>query len=297
MKIMVELDTAVPRETFLLAEFLTKLSLLENSDAAPSAERTVGKHPALAADFDRSKVPPAGVPIEGEPVKLNVPVTPLAPSNVVPLKPEIPPPPPPPGAAPAAPEYDTDGMPWDERIHASTKAKTIKGAWKNRRGVAEADRLAIEATLPRRMPDTPPPPPPPSTIPPPPPPGDALGVVKVGGRVLAPGESIADAVAAMKAATPPTPPPPATMPTVSGDDEADLEPDAETPAPTLPAAPEAPLIDFPTLMIKVSEAMAANTMTLDSVKAIIKPLGADTLFELSGKPELVVPVAKALGFA
>jgi hypothetical protein len=285
MKIMVELDSANARETFLLAEFLTKLSLIEQKT---DGERPVGKSPLLGEGFDMSKIPPAGVPIQPtEDSQTAGPIPPPPPSNVVPLKPEIPPAPPVPGAVPSAPEYDTNGMPWDARIHASTKAKTIAGAWKNRRGVDEAERLAIEATLPRNAPPTSPAPPPASAIPPPPP---SMGVTRVNGEVVPPGASIADAVAAMKAAPPPVP---TSMAAPVDDDEADLEADT----PPLPPAPPVQEIDFPTLMIKVSEAMGAGSMTLESVKKIINPLGVDTLFALSGRPDLVVPVAKALGFA
>jgi hypothetical protein len=37
------------------------------------------------------------------------------------------------------PELDSDGLPWDERIHAATKTKTAKGAWKKKRGVDEVE--------------------------------------------------------------------------------------------------------------------------------------------------------------
>lgn len=43
-------------------------------------------------------------------------------------------------AADDAPRVDAEGIPWDERIHASTKTQTAKGLWKKRRGV---DALTI----------------------------------------------------------------------------------------------------------------------------------------------------------
>ena len=59
-------------------------------------------------------------------------------------------------AAPAAPapttsgaeELDSAGVPWDERIHASTKSQNADGTWKKRRGVdpAEVDRVTAELT-------------------------------------------------------------------------------------------------------------------------------------------------------
>lgn len=42
---------------------------------------------------------------------------------------------------------DNTGLPWDERIHASTKALTAKGEWKKRRGVDPATVAAVEAEL------------------------------------------------------------------------------------------------------------------------------------------------------
>ncbi len=50
-----------------------------------------------------------------------------------------------PAAAPAADvELDTDGVPWDARIHSSTKNKTVKGVWKIARGT---DKSLIDAVL------------------------------------------------------------------------------------------------------------------------------------------------------
>ena len=45
-------------------------------------------------------------------------------------------------------ELDSTGLPWDERIHASTKTKTQKGVWTARRGVNdEAFIKSVEAEL------------------------------------------------------------------------------------------------------------------------------------------------------
>jgi hypothetical protein len=47
----------------------------------------------------------------------------------------------------AAPATDASGLPWDERIHAKTKATTEAGMWRKRRGVDEATVSAVEAQL------------------------------------------------------------------------------------------------------------------------------------------------------
>ena len=44
-------------------------------------------------------------------------------------------------------ELDIAGIPWDERIHAKTKTKTAKGAWKKGKGVDPTVLATIEAEL------------------------------------------------------------------------------------------------------------------------------------------------------
>lgn len=44
-------------------------------------------------------------------------------------------------------ELDSKGMPWDERIHASTKTQNADGSWKKRRGVNDLTVKEVEAEL------------------------------------------------------------------------------------------------------------------------------------------------------
>jgi len=44
-------------------------------------------------------------------------------------------------------ELDSTGLPWDERIHAKTKAKNADGSWRGRRGVDDATVAAVETQL------------------------------------------------------------------------------------------------------------------------------------------------------
>jgi len=89
----------------------------------------------------------------------------------------LPPMPTAPKSEPEAPEFDADGLPWDERIHASTKTTTQDGRWKKKRGVdvelievVEAELRGAEVTdpidgetfTPVTSGDVPPPPPPPA---------------------------------------------------------------------------------------------------------------------------------------
>lgn len=54
-------------------------------------------------------------------------------------------------AAPMTPasgvEVDSKGLPWDERIHASTKTKVASGEWKAKRGVDAGLVASVEAEL------------------------------------------------------------------------------------------------------------------------------------------------------
>lgn len=50
-----------------------------------------------------------------------------------------------------APELDSAGLPWDERIHAKTKGQKADGTWKRGRGVDDATVAAVEAELRARV--------------------------------------------------------------------------------------------------------------------------------------------------
>ena len=73
---------------------------------------------------------------------------------------------------------DKHGLPWDARIHASTKAVSADGSWRKKRGLDAAVLAQVEAELkalmaipagPQLVPTPPPPPPAASNVPPPPP--------------------------------------------------------------------------------------------------------------------------------
>jgi hypothetical protein len=99
-----------------------------------------------------------------------VPVVGAAPS-LLPVTPPIP-------AAPgtvAAPQaslvpLDKNGLPWDSRIHASTKTQNADATWRNKRGVSDEEIARVTAEL-RQVMAIPAPPAPPVPGAPPPPPG------------------------------------------------------------------------------------------------------------------------------
>lgn len=67
--------------------------------------------------------------------KPNVPTIPVPPLPAVPTPP------------PAGVEVDKSGLPWDERIHASTRTKTANGQWKKKRGVEDFTVAHVETEL------------------------------------------------------------------------------------------------------------------------------------------------------
>lgn len=114
-------------------------------DAAGQAIRDI----LAGADEPVEVATKVGVALADEPVEVNV--EPAAPASVfgVPVPPPaempvfalVPPAPPVAGA-----DLDKDGIPWDGRIHASTKTKTVEAVWKKKRGIeqAEVDRVVAE---------------------------------------------------------------------------------------------------------------------------------------------------------
>jgi hypothetical protein len=102
----------------------------------------------------------------------------------------VPPPAPVASPAPVEPGFDPasldkEGIPWDGRIHMSTKNRTVENVWKRKRNVPDEEyaRVVAELRVSQMAPPVavPPPPPPPAPVeavaPPPPPPAPvATGV-------------------------------------------------------------------------------------------------------------------------
>ncbi|HEU4376261.1 MAG TPA: hypothetical protein VFS02_22400 [Telluria sp.] len=100
----------------------------------------------------------------------------------------------------AAVEVDKNGLPWDERIHASSRVKIADGSWRMKRGVEPALIAQVEAQLRAQIPPAAPPttfaeappagapvPPPPTAPLPPGPPALTFGIVakRIGAAVTA----------------------------------------------------------------------------------------------------------------
>lgn len=70
------------------------------------------------------------------------PVAPFASAGSVPTPPPVVPAPPVPATS-----LDSAGLPWDERIHSSSKNTVADGTWRRKRGVDEALVASVEAEL------------------------------------------------------------------------------------------------------------------------------------------------------
>ena len=103
-----------------------------------TAERTAGPLAPSGAPSPAAAEASASVPAA---TPASIPPPPSAASAV---------PSPPPAAAtpaPAAAAVDAKGLPWDERIHASSRAKIADGSWRMKRGVQSHVVEAVEAEL------------------------------------------------------------------------------------------------------------------------------------------------------
>ncbi len=100
----------------------------------PAAPSTAVAAPSPTAPA----VPQAGVPT---PPSASAPPVPAAPTAPVPPAPAA-------TTSPApAVELDASGLPWDERIHAGSKARNADKTWRQRRNLPEGLRESVEAEL------------------------------------------------------------------------------------------------------------------------------------------------------
>ena len=163
----------------------------------------------------------------------------------------------PPTANPAGGvELDKAGLPWDGRIHASTKTKTKPGLWTAKRGVDPALVVTVEAEL----------------------------------------RQVMGAAPAVAPAAPPAPPAAPVAPVAPPQaPAAPVAPPAPPAAPVAPVAPVAGGADprqmFVGLVGRTSAAIGAGKVTQDEVTAICAKHGAAALPLLANRLDLVAQVA------
>jgi len=165
------------------------------------------------------------------------------------------------GEAPnaAAPELDSKGLPWDERIHASTKTTTADGTWKFKRGVDKALVVQVANELRAATGAVTPPPPPPPPAP-------------VTETAAAPTETVA---------APPPPPPPA--------------PVTETAAPPAPPAVETPTATpFVLLMKRITTMQGEGKLDTPTRDKLLGDLGFASVVALRGNDDAIAAMSDML---
>lgn len=147
-------------------------------------------------------------------------------------------------ASAAGVELDAEGLPWDASIHASTRAKLANGNWKVKRGTGEAYLNERKAVL--------------------------RAAVAAGGNAGAPATPAPNAspVPAPGAGAPVPPPPPA--PTSA---PGNVQTPTGTPSPgTTPGTAGSSTVTLAQVMPRVTAAISAGTLTVDSAAAIVREL-------------------------
>lgn len=154
-------------------------------------------------------------------------------------------------------ELDADGLPWDERIHASTKTRTVRDLWTKRRGVDAETIKAVEASL-------------------------RAGMGQGAPTPLVPNEPVG-----MPAMQPMTPQMPAVVPMTMPEPAPQTMMPIGMPTNATPPVPAGPT--FAEFMQKVSDLMMANPpkLTNDNVVWLCGQIGVQTLTDLDQKPDRI----------
>lgn len=113
---------------------LPKLRDRVDNEATTNAAAAFGAGDAHQPNRPDDHIPAANVPVPPAP-----PVVPVAPLAAVPA--------PAPVVIPPGVALDTEGLPWDARIHAATKTKVANGSWKKKKGTDPALVTTVTAEL------------------------------------------------------------------------------------------------------------------------------------------------------
>lgn len=240
--------------------------------------------PAVSAPHVGESTPPNpfAAPAASVPVPPSVPVpaaVPAAPSNASATAPAVP-------AAPGSTvETDSRGLPWDPRIHASTKTKTQKGVWTAKRGLndeAMVHRIEEElrATLAARAPGSTPGTVATAAVTPPPP----AVVTAAGAAVGLPSAETSSS------ALPPAPPVPSPSTASS------------TAVSTLPAAPSAPTPAVPSsggetfgmLMARLAPILQGDAAKAQKINEALAAFGLQSIAGLAQRTDLIAPFAQTV---
>lgn len=319
--ITVDLANSTPSDIARAAKFMLEFagyqapSVAQNASNAAGAARdswvgsqqfpeaTGGVVGAIVGGGPRGSL---GEEVHPEPAEAFAPGTPeaaLAAAVAAPPVPAVAPapaatlPPPPPGI-----EVDAQGVPWDARIHAGSRAKIGDGTWRQKRNLDPEvykqvmDELRHTMGVERRAPQPPAPPAPqqvfaphppvppvPAAVPMPPADSDDNGPVDA-----TPAAPVVPPAPFVASATPPAPP-------ISSTPPVPVSAGAATGASPGSVAGKAPT--FPELVKRITAAFNAKTMTQADVSRAVQKVGLTALPMLAARPDLVGDVATELGIA
>jgi len=190
-----------------------------------------------------------------------------------------------PASSAATVERDSEGLPWDDRVHSETRKKNADGTWRYRRNLDKVIKDAVYAELKAAaqvsLPQS-------ATgvagavpVPAPTPPVSSVGAAA---------DSVPPPPPANTGAVPDAPPPPNNVVSLHGAPPVPVSAEA---APRVPDAPQPPVVSaspvtgFRDLMTKVNQAMAAGRLSQTQLTQACKDCGVEGIAALVAQPMLV----------
>lgn len=270
-------DVGLPEEPVALATSTVSSNpfavAAHNVTVPPAA--SVNVPPALPISTAPAGAPTAAATVPTPPTAATVPIA--APASASAATP-----------GPAGVELDSSGLPWDGRIHGSTKSKNQDGTWRQKRGLndpglkdkVEAElRAAMAAKAPASAPSTPAP-------------------------VMSPGAASSVPAPSTPPVAPPVPTPPASpsvppVPAAPTTEPAPAAPAASTTAvPTAPSSPPVPRVapageTFGQLMARIAPRMTDATVQA-KVNEALGAFQLTALAQLAARPDLVPSFGQTL---
>lgn len=316
-------ELAEPARTYIAAAHVHKGDMVKTispddrpDTGAPAASEVFGKagtdEPNPASVFGGNGAPASA----GAATSTTAPVASAAisTSTNAPLPPAAPPAPPAATAAQntASPaELDKDGLPWDGRIHAESRAKIADQTWRRRRNITAEYYAQVVAELRGVMGNGLPASPSSQTL-------TALPATGAAGTSTAGSDTSAAASVTAASSVAPPPPPPSTAPAAAtlaapaapvqdANSTGNVPPVPPPPPPTLPAA--SPSVqegesqvsanfvrEFPKLCKRIAEAVNSNALSNETLSAVLAKQNLPNLPTLAAFPHLVPVISEALGF-
>lgn len=181
-------------------------------------------------------------------------------------------------------EVDSAGMPWDHRIHASSRAKVADGTWRQRRNLDPNVLAQVQAEMLQVM-----------GLPAPVVSAASQQEIVIPTAPTTPLEALEQAVEVI----PPPPPPPPFAPSVvvPAAPVAIAPPPPSTPAGVATTASPSNPVTFPQLVTRITKMLAAKELTQGDIAGACQSLGIPHMPALASRPDLIPSMATALGIA